>query len=110
MFEDKLNAEGFTNLQSKVEFKIQSPGVLNASFKTTVREEGGDESVDRQSISYYPYSSLVGMQVNTPNNGVFETGKEHALQIVAVNELGQLVTREKVTVEMFKLTWRVNIT
>lgn len=106
LFEDKLNAEGFANVSAKVEFKNQSPGVLNATFKTTVREEGGDESVDRQTISYYPYSSLVGMQVNTPNNGVFETGKEHALQIVSVNEMGQLVTREKVTVEMYKLTWR----
>jgi uncharacterized protein YfaS (alpha-2-macroglobulin family) len=106
LFEEKLNAEGQANVQAKVEFKNQSPGVLNATFKTTVREEGGDESVDRQSIAYYPYSSLVGMQLNTPNNGVFETDKEHVIQIVAVNEWGQLVKRDKVTVEMYKLTWR----
>lgn len=107
IFDGKLNSEGYANVNFQLETDINSPGALSAIFKGKVYEEGGEFSIDKFSIPYYPYKSFVGL--NTPEGdrrGMLLTDQDHAVNIVSVDANGKPVNRSKVKVELFKLNWR----
>jgi len=54
-----------------------APGVLNANFETNVFEEGGDFSVDRFTLPYYPFLTYAGIRVpaNKENDRMLYTGR-----------------------------------
>ena len=109
IFEGNLNEE--SQAQVPLEWEIdqdQAPGMLNASFKVRVFEKGGDFSVNRMQKKYSPYKGYVGVKVPEGKgwNGALYSNESHLIPIAAVNEEGQPVTRRKVKVEVYSVSWR----
>jgi len=108
IFNGKLNDEGKTTITPVIHVTNVAPGVLNASFETKVFEDGGDFSIDRFSILYYPYVSFAGLRVPlpSPRERVLYTDKEYDIDLVNVDPGGNIVPSNRLKVEVFKLEWR----
>jgi alpha-2-macroglobulin len=73
-----------------------------------VYEEGGDFSVDRFSIPYYPYTTFVGIKAPSGDKArnMLLTDTTHTVNIVTVDAEGRPVNRRGLEIEVFKLNWR----
>ncbi|MTI31571.1 alpha-2-macroglobulin family protein [Xanthovirga aplysinae] len=107
IFDGKVNEDGFAKINLNLETPENAPGMLNAVFKGKVFEEGGDFSIDRFSIPYYPYASFVGLRLpEGDKRGMLETDKDIPIRIVSVDANGAPISRQNVEVEVYKLNWR----
>jgi len=108
IFDGRLDANGRTLIAPKIHVTNIAPGALKASFETMVFEDGGDFSVDRFTMPYYPYKSYAGLNFPAASSGdrVLYTDKTYPVDLVNVNAHGQLVSSNRLKVEVFKLQWR----
>ncbi|MDQ2658126.1 MAG: MG2 domain-containing protein, partial [Bacteroidota bacterium] len=109
IFEGTTDAEGNANVNTTIEHSGSSPsGLLNAVFRGKVFEEGGNFSIDRFSIPYYPYKSFVGLRVpeGEKYSGILYTDQDHTIDIATVDADGKAVSRQGVDVNLYKLDWR----
>jgi uncharacterized protein YfaS (alpha-2-macroglobulin family) len=106
IYSGKLDQNGLAKMNVPITLEGSAPGMLNAIFKGKVFEEGGDASVDRITMPYFPYPSYVGMSFPEPKNGVFETNTNHTIRLAVVDEKGDYFSRHHVDVEVYKLSWR----
>ncbi|WP_148898750.1 alpha-2-macroglobulin family protein [Fodinibius salinus] len=84
------------------------PGRLSANLLTRVFENSGNFSVNRSSIPYYPYKTLVGLQMPEGNNrwDMLARDSTHTIDIVTLDADGDPMSRKNVEVEIFKIDWR----
>lgn len=105
VFEGKINNEGKANFSPKFDVSEYVPGMLKAYFKTRVFEKTGDFSVDQFSVKFSPYTSYVG--ISTPKTtgwgNALETGKDHQIGVVVLDENGKKITRKGVKVKVYKI-------
>jgi uncharacterized protein YfaS (alpha-2-macroglobulin family) len=106
IYSGKLNQEGLAKLNVPIAMTSAAPGRLTAIFKGRIFEEGGDVSIDRITMPYYPYPTYVGMNLPEPKNGVYETNANHVIKLAVVDEKGKSFDRNSVEVEVYKLSWR----
>jgi len=107
VFDGNLDQDGKTLITPKIQLKGIAPGALRASFETMVFEEGGDFSVDRFTIPFYPYQTYAGLRVpanNTERNLL--TDKEYTIQLINVTARGEEVHAGQLKLELYKLEWR----
>ena len=108
VFDGRLDENGRTLVTPKIHVTNIAPGALKASFETMVFEDGGDFSVDRFTIPYYPYQSYAGISVPAGANGdrVLYTDKTYDISLLNVDAEGTLVPSNRLKVEVYKLEWR----
>lgn len=108
IFEGNLNEEGLAEINPEFGNIEGTPGIVSASFNSKIFEPGGNFSVDRYSIKYSPYKSLVGLKLPKGNlwGGALETGSDHEVDVVVVDVDGKLVNRKEVEAELYKISWR----
>lgn len=107
VFDGKLDQNGETLIIPKIQLKGIAPGALRASFETMVFEEGGDFSVDRFNIPFYPYKTYAGLRVPTSNaDRSLMTDKEYTVQLINVNARGEVIPSGQLKLELYKLEWR----
>ncbi len=109
IFEGKLDQNGEANLNLELKLEDEPAGMLNANIVTKVFEPGGNFSVDRFQIPYYPYNSFIGFKMPKGDvaRGMLLTDTNHLIKIVCVNPDGSLKPgRRKATVNIFKINWR----
>jgi len=108
LFEGMLNENGQTSFSPRIDVRNAAPGVLRASFVVRVFEEGGNFSVDRFSMPYFPFETFVGVKMPNPGTrgSMFVTDTTHTVKIVTVNADGNPVSRSGLKVEVYKLDWR----
>ncbi|MCK9611310.1 MAG: MG2 domain-containing protein [Bacteroidales bacterium] len=108
VFSDKLNEEGKAEIIPDIAVSSSAPGVLRAGFETRVFEQGGEFSVDRFSLLYYPFETYVG--IKTPEgerySSMLNTEKNYSIEFVNVNTKGSPVKSGKVQVDIYKVNWR----
>ncbi len=108
IFDGKLDENGQTLIQPKIHVTNIAPGALKASFETTVFEEGGDFSIDRFTIPFYPYETYAGIKVPQSNDGdrVLYTDKNYPIDLINLDAQGNPVSSGTLKVEVYKLEWR----
>ncbi|HTX87703.1 MAG TPA: MG2 domain-containing protein [Bacteroidales bacterium] len=109
VFTGKLNEEGAATFTPQIHLTHVAPGLLTANFETMVYEEGGDFSIDRYSLPYYPFSSYVGLKVPEPErfSHILFTGHPQTIEVVNVDADGKLiVASHRIKVEILKLGWQ----
>lgn len=108
IFDGKLDAEGKALVNPQFDMGNSAPGVLRVYFETRVFEEGGEFSVDRFSLPYYPYASYVGISVPEGDqfDFILETGKTHPIKVVDIDAEGRPVGNRKLKVDIYKVDWR----
>lgn len=108
IFDGKLDEEGKAEVTPDINLGENAPGVLRAYFETRVFEEGGDFSVDRFSLPYYPYTSYVGIRVpeGQQYDMILETGKTHSINFINLDANGKKLPGKKIKVDIYKVDWR----
>jgi hypothetical protein len=108
IFDGEIDESGKAKIAP--EFRTENAsGMLNAIFVTRVFEPGGNFSIDKFAIPYYPYNTFIGMQLpdNEKSNATIYTNTNHKVKIVAVDQQGNLTTKcKKVEVQLYKVEWR----
>ncbi len=85
-----------------------APGALKAVFVGKVFEEGGDFSVDRLAIPYYPYEYFAGIKMPPPDPrmGMHVTDTDYKLDIASVDAKGNPQSGRNLEVKVYKIGWR----
>ncbi|MCX6244818.1 MAG: MG2 domain-containing protein [Bacteroidetes bacterium] len=108
VFNGSLNDNGVAEFQPDIRMTGSAPGILNANFETNVFEEGGDFSVDRFTLPYYPFLSYAGIKVpyEKGSDRLLYTGRNYNFSFVNVDADGNSLSRNRLKVEVYKLEWR----
>lgn len=108
IFDGVLNENGNVSFSPRIDVKAAAPGTLKASFKVRVFEEGGNFSIDKFSMPYYPFETYVGVKMPNPGTrgSMFVTDTDQKLKVVTVNADGNPISRSNLKVEVYKLDWR----
>ncbi len=107
IFSGRLNSEGYAKVTANINANRNAPGALTAVFKGKVFEEGGDFSIDKFAMPYYPYKHFVGVKLpEGDRRGMLLTDKDHKVRIVTVDANGKPVSRSGLKVKLYKLNWR----
>ena len=108
IFDGKLDLLGKATIAPKINIGKGAPGMLNASLKTRVFENGGDFSVDRFKVKYSPYASYVGVKLPEGNgwNKALLSDEPNLIAIATLSEDGKPVDRKDLKVEVFDIQWR----
>ncbi len=109
IFEGKLDENGEANLNLEINLEDEPAGMLNANIITKVFEPGGNFSVDRFQIPYYPYKSFIGFKMPKGDvaRGMLLTDTNHIVKIVCVSPDGNYSPgKRNATVKIFKINWR----
>ncbi len=109
IFDGSLDENGNAPINPNFQIDGAAPGMLTANLFTKVFEPGGSFSIDNISMQYSPYKSYAGLKMpdgEKPFNYLL-TGKTHVVQIVDVDEKGNLLTgTQEVEVQFYKIQWR----
>ncbi|GHV34548.1 hypothetical protein FACS1894178_2280 [Bacteroidia bacterium] len=105
VFEGKLDAEGNVTAKIKMPTLADAPAMLTATFTTRVFEPGGDASTVSQSITYSPYPTYIGINVNRQDDAyVFDMNKKHQFDLVALSESGK-PQNIALKYQIFRIDW-----
>ncbi|HQQ98201.1 MAG TPA: MG2 domain-containing protein [Cyclobacteriaceae bacterium] len=108
LFSGTTDENGDAQVSGNIEVNGQPAGMLNAVFRGKVFEEGGDFSIDRFSLPFYPYASYTGIRLPEGDKarGMLLTDTTHRVDIVTVDAEGRGVSRDNIQVSISKLNWR----
>ncbi|MBS1512543.1 MAG: hypothetical protein JST86_16985 [Bacteroidetes bacterium] len=109
IFDGALDGSGNATLKPDFQVDGNAPGMLSASLVTKVFEPGGAFSIDNMVIPYSPYKSYVGLKMPDGEKpfDYLLAGKSHTVQIVNVDNKGNLLTGSNdVEVEFYRIQWR----
>ena len=108
VFSGRLDDNGKTAFDLRITAAEKSPGALRAIFTGKVYEQGGDFSIDKLTIPYYPYASFVGLKIPSgdASRGMLLTDKDHPIDIVSVDSYGKPISRDRLEIEVYKLKWK----
>lgn len=102
------DSEGKARIGLSLPPATSAPGFLNVVFRGKVYEEGGNFSIDRFAIPYYPFRSYVGMKVpeGEKYTGILYFDKPHNIELATVDAEGKGLSRDNLDVSLYKLNWR----
>lgn len=107
IFDGYLDDNGVAAVQPAIK-ATNAPAMLTAGFTVRVFEEGGNFSIDRFNMPFYPYTNYVGLQVPKSDDyyGMLPNNKDHTIKVVTADANGKPVSGRKVRYEVYKLEWR----
>ncbi len=107
IYDGFTDADGNATINAEIPVSDQAPGMLNAIFRGKVFEESGNFSIDRFSIPYYPYRSMVGLRLPQGDKarGMLLTDTTHRVDVVTVDADGKPLSRS-VELSIHKIEWR----
>ncbi len=108
VFDGKLDSLGKVRFTPNIQVGKEAPGMLQAFFKTRVFENSGDFSVDRFPLLYSPFKNYVGIKIPEGSgwNGALYSDENNLIPIVTVDESGNPVDVENLSIEIYEVNWR----
>ncbi|MDC9722945.1 MAG: MG2 domain-containing protein [Urechidicola sp.] len=107
VFDAKVDENGESKINKKINIKNQAAGMLRATFLTKAFEKGGDFSMDVFSKNYAPYSSFVGLESPKPKAyDSYFTDEEVMFNVATVSDQGKPIQRKNLEVSIYKIEWR----
>ncbi len=107
VFEGPLNAEGEVTFPLDLDLQNAAPALVNTNIVTRVFEAGGDASMDRMSIPYYPYSSYAGLKLQDPGTawGSYLTDTTYTFEVAAVTAEGEAIAGRELNAQIYKMNY-----
>ena len=108
VFNGVLDEEGFAKIIPDLNIGYQVPGMLNATFNIRVFEAGGNFSTEIVSFPFHPFDTYVGLKTPEGDSpyGILTNDREHTVDLVALDQKGNLNRNIEVEVNLYKLEWR----
>ncbi|MDR2511927.1 MAG: alpha-2-macroglobulin [Bacteroidales bacterium] len=105
VFEGKLDVTGNVAAKIKMPTLTDAPAMLTATFTTRVFEPGGDASTVSQSVTYSPYPTYIGINVNRKDDEyVFDMNKTRHFDLVVLSEIGK-PQNIALKYQIFRIDW-----
>lgn len=104
LFDGRLNSEGKVSFPFQPKLHTGAPAAVNVNVVTRVFEAGGEASMDRATLSYYPYASYAGLQVPESSSpwGTYYTDTTYHVNTLAVDANGKVLPGHKLTAQVVK--------
>jgi uncharacterized protein YfaS (alpha-2-macroglobulin family) len=104
-FDGQLDASGHVAFPLELGTGARPPAVLNVNLVTRVFEAGGDASMDRTDVPYYPYVSYAGIKSPASRNwwGTLVTDTTYRFDVVALDADGEPVTEHALKAQIIKV-------
>lgn len=103
----QLDENGIAHFSKELKVDKNAPGMLKATFLTTLHEGGGDFSIDVYSKDFAPFSHFVGLKSPEAHKyGSYYTDQDIVFDAVTVDAQGNPAGNRKVRVQVFEIQWR----
>lgn len=91
VFDGRLDAQGDARFPLELGLGPTAPAVVRANLVTRVFEAGGDASMDRVEVPYYPYVSYAGLKAPSARNhwGSMVTDTTYKIDVVSLDADGK---------------------
>lgn len=105
VFDGQLDANGHAIFPFDLKLNSHAPAAVKANVVTRVFEAGGDASMDRTDVTYYPYSSYAGLRAPSTTNawGDYYTDTTYSIGAVAIDPNGKPLPDHKLKVQVVKM-------
>ncbi len=107
VFEGETDSEGKAKVNVSLQVQANPPGKLNAVFRGKAFEEGGDFSIDRFDLPFFPYETFVGIRLPAGDRmrGMLLTDTTHRVDVVTLDAFGKPVSRDGIELSLHQLKW-----
>ena len=108
VFEGELDSNGAVHFERNLDLTGAAPGMLSATFTTRVFERGGAFSSNRETTTFAPYGTFVGIRVPKGDvaRDMLVTDKEHTVEIATLSADGSPVAARNLEATLYKVDWR----
>lgn len=105
VFDGDLDDQGQARIDLGLEAGRNAPAMVNTNIVTRVFEAGGDASMDRISVPYYPFRSYAGIQVPEAFNawGGLLTDTTYTFAIASVDAGGKPLGNHALKAQVYKM-------
>ncbi|MEO5584563.1 MAG: MG2 domain-containing protein, partial [Flavobacteriales bacterium] len=105
IYEGQLDANGHASFPFDLKMNGRAPAAVKANIVTRVFEAGGDASIDRTDVQYYPYTSYAGLRIPEGNTywGSYYTDTTYSIGAVAVDADGKPLAHHALKAQVVKL-------
>ncbi|MBL7962257.1 MAG: hypothetical protein JNM31_00300 [Flavobacteriales bacterium] len=108
VFEGQLNDAGKAAIPVAFARGVneRAPAAIRVNLVTRVFEAGGDASIDRTEIPYYPYSAYAGLKVPEAHNhwDSYMTDTTYRFEVASVDARGELLTGRALKAQVIKVS------
>lgn len=101
----KLNANGQAVVPINTAKLANASTMIRCEFVTKVYEPSGEFSTDVTTSKYAPYSSFVGVAAPETEHYYLPTGKNHKVEVVAVDAQGKPLANHSIELSVVKIDW-----
>ncbi len=107
VFDGTLNGEGQVEFPFEVNADRGAPAIVNANVVTRVFEAGGDASIDRSDIPFYPYTSYAGLRPAEPTGywGTYLTDTTYRFAVASIDGQGKTLAGHKLRAQVVKVSY-----
>lgn len=107
VYEGRLDVDGHASFPFDLELNQRAPAAVKVDLVTRVFEAGGDASIDRDEVQYYPYSTYVGALMPESNSywGSYLTDTTYPLAIVSLDDEGKPLGGRKLKAQVIKVSY-----
>lgn len=107
VFDGQLDAQGDARFDFDPELNDHAPAAVNANVVTRVFEAGGDASMDRTELTYYPYTSYAGLQLPEADNywGSYMTDTTYRMTGISVDANGKVRAGRSLRAQVVKVSY-----
>lgn len=107
-FKGSVDEKGHSKISLKLNNSLKSPGKVKVNFSGKAFEKGGDFSIRNFSMPYSPYETYIGLRVpkGDASRDMLLTDVEHTINIVSLNSDGKPVSKDNLSVELYKIDWK----
>ncbi len=105
IFSGHLNENGESSFGFHLPQAQEAPGLLTATFTSSVEESGGGESYTINSYPYSPFPAYVGLHTHQSNNEILMTDTVHYFDVVMLNAEGKPIPQARLDYKVYKLDW-----
>lgn len=104
-FDGTLDEQGETTFPLELQAGRSAPAMVRTNIVTRVFEAGGDASMDRTSVDYYPYSAYTGIRAPDAFNawGSLVTDTSYAMPVVALDANGKPLAGHALKAQVYKM-------
>jgi uncharacterized protein YfaS (alpha-2-macroglobulin family) len=106
-FEGALNEQGEAQFDLNLQMGRSAPAVVSTNIVTRVFEAGGDASMDRVTVPYYPYTSYAGIRAPDAGSawGTFVTDTTYRFSVASVDAKGKALAGHQLKAQVYKLNY-----
>ncbi|MDO4507389.1 MAG: MG2 domain-containing protein, partial [Spirochaetales bacterium] len=108
IFEGKLNASSYCDINAYLESDSKAPGFMDANFVSRIYEPSGAFSTEYSTMRFSPYSRYVGLRIpkGDASRNMLLTDTKHTADVLCYEADGTPVSNALLQWNLYKIEWK----